>query len=545
MASAEPPAPSLPETLSLRLTHWRLERADRAALLIDGAAYYRALAEAIARARRSIIILGWDIRSDLLLDPEHSKATLAERLIGRVEAVPELEVRLLIWDWLMPLGLDRQILPQWRFGARRQRMHFVFDDEIPVGGAHHEKLVVVDDSLAFVGGLDLTDGRWDTPEHDPRNRCRQPPDGGAAPAPFHDAMLMVEGALARVLGELAARRWEAATGVRPGGAGAAAESLWPAHVKPEIEGRSIAIARTRPEFGGLERVEEISRLYLAAIGRAERFVYIENQYLTYMPAAAALVERLEACPHLEVVAITPEACEGPLETAVMDAGRKRFVARLREAADQRVRILTPHSHGVAINVHTKMMIVDDRFFTLGSANLANRSMGVDTETNLALESAADDAAIRHWRLQFMAEHLGRGPDEVQAVEDETGSLIGTIERLNDEQAARHLRLLSLTDQPLPDFLDEVADIKELADPAEPLVQEKMLADLGLPRRRRLWRRRVARVAGLIGAGLLLAAWLAPADAASPLLSPWLLVPLGIALIIGWVTTERLWRPGRP
>lgn len=536
MAAADQPVLSLPGT------HWRVERADRGALLIDGAAYYKALGEAFANARRSIVILGWDIRSDLLLDPEHSKETLSAQLIRRVEAVPELEVRLLIWDWLMPLSLNRQILPQWRFGALQDRMHFVFDDEIPVGGAHHEKIVVVDGCLAFVGGLDLTDGRWDTSEHDPKNRFRKPPDGGAAPAPFHDAMLMVEGPLARAVGELAAQRWETATGEKLAGAGDAAKSLWPSHVEPEIEDRAIAIARSRPEFNGRDSVDEISRLYRAAIARAERFIYIENQYLTYMSVAAALAERLQACPHLEVVAITPEACEGPLETAVMDAGRKRFVARLRGAADDRVRILTPHSHGVAINVHAKIMIVDDRFFTIGSANLANRSMGVDTETNLAIESAADDAVIRGWRLRLMAEHLDRKPEELQAAEEETGSLIATIERLNERQGTRHLQILSLAARPLPDFLDEVVDIKELADPAEPIVREQLLADLGLPRRRRLWRRRVARLAGLIGAGLLLVAWLAPTDAAPLLLSPWLLVPLGIALIIGWITTERFRRP---
>lgn len=537
---------TLPETpiLAQSGTHWRLERADRATLMIDGETYFARLAAAIERARRSIVILGWDIRSELLLDPVNSKETLAERLTRRIEAEPGLEVRLLIWDWLLPLSVDRELLPQWRLGPLHDRLSFVFDDEIPVGGAHHEKLVVIDDSLAFVGGLDLTDGRWDTSEHDPASPYRRPAAGGEAPLPFHDGMLMVEGPMAVALGELADKRWEIATGTAPP-AREPGPSLWPEEVEPDIEGRHLAIARSRPEFGGHPAVGEIGRLYLAAIATAERFVYIENQYLTYMPVAEALAERLRACPGLEVVAITPEACEGPIETAAMDAGRKHFVARLRQAADERVRVLCPISSGVGINVHAKMMVVDDRFFTMGSANLANRSMGVDTETNLAIESDAEDPVIRRWRQGLMAEHLGQDPAAFATTEQEAGSLIAAIDRCNDLQARRHLERLSLTDQPLSDFLDALVDVKELADPVEPLVKEQMLIDLGLPKKRRLWRRQVARLGGLLGVALLLLAWRGPEDPASFLLSPWLLVPIGLVLVVGWLGVERLWRPGQP
>lgn len=536
-------SPDLP-VLGQPQTRWRIERAGRAALLIDGKAYYAALAAAIDSARRSITILGWDIRTDLLLEPERSEETLAERLTRRIQAAPELEVRLLIWDWMLPLSVSRELLPQWRMAPFEERLWFVLDDEFPVGGAHHEKLVVIDDRLAFLGGIDLTAGRWDTPEHDPANRWRRPQDGGEAPAPFHDAMLMLEGPAARALGELAADRWAAATGERPETAEKSEESLWPEGVAPDLTDRPVAIARTRPDYAGKAAVREIRALYLAAISTAERLIYIENQYLTVPGVARALAEQLQARPALEVVVITPEACEGPLETAVMDTGRKRFVATLRRTASDRVRILTVQSKGAAVNVHCKLLIVDDRFFTIGSANLANRSMGVDTETNVAIESDTDDPVIRGWRHRFLAEHLDCEPERIAAGEEEKGSTIATIDQLNDLDAARHLAPLQLDERPLPDFLEQVVDIHEIADPAEPIIKEQLLTDLGLPGKRRVWRRRLARIAGFVGAGLLLLPWIAQDRAHAGWLSPWVLAPLGLALIIGWGAAERLWRPGR-
>ncbi|MEO1065650.1 MAG: phospholipase D-like domain-containing protein, partial [Actinomycetota bacterium] len=172
---------------------------------------------------------------------------------------------------------------------------------------------------------------------------------------------------------------------------------WPEGVEPALRDQRIAIARTRPEFADAPGVREIEALYKAAIEPAERLIYIENQYLTVGAIAQALRRRLRDCPKLELVIITPDKCEGALETAVMDQGRARFVATLGGATAERVRVLTPFSRGVGIHVHAKVMIVDDRFITLGSANLANRSMGVDSETNLAIEHSEASPAIRGWR----------------------------------------------------------------------------------------------------------------------------------------------------
>lgn len=529
----------MPETdtgiLAAAGTHWRIETADRVTLLVDGAAYFGALARAMEAARASIIILGWDIRSDLMLLPESSNETLAERFVRLLEATPGLQIRLLIWDWPLAMGLARELLPQWQMAPFHDRLSFVLDDSVPAGGAQHEKLVVIDGNLAFVGGIDLTEGRWDTPEHDPRSPHRGPL-GGTPPAPFHDVMMLVEGAAARAVAELAEERWERATDDAVELGSTAAAAAWPESLEAALEQQPVAIARTRSALGERSRVGEIEALYKAAITAAERLIYIENQYLTVPAIAQALAKRLRDAPELEVVIITPKECEGPLETTIMDRGRKTFVATLEEATDERVVVLTTISRGTAVNVHAKLMIVDDRFITVGSANLANRSFGVDNEINLAIEQQTADPVIRGWRHQLLAEHLGVTPQALAATEDERGSTIAAIAALNDLDAPRHCRPLVLEGEPLPELIEGVA---ELADPPEPIIGDQLLGAAVPLRERRRWRRWTGRIAGLAGGVLVAATLLGPRN---PVLAPRLSLGAGLALIALWVVAERLWRP---
>ena len=517
-------------------THWRLATADRVALLVDGAAYFAALAAAMERARHSIMILGWDILSDLVLEPETSKETLVERFVRLLLATPTLEVRLLVWDWPMAMGLDREFLPQWQMAPAEDRLAFVFDDTVPVGAAHHEKVVVIDGTLAFVGGIDLTAGRWDTPRHEPESPHRRPAGDAEPPQPFHDMMLLVDGAAARALAELAEERWRRATDQAIALGGESGVAPWPEDVPPELERQAVAIARTRSALGERPAVAEIEALYRAAIAAAERLIYIENQYLTVPAIARGLAQRLRRVAGLEVVIVTPAKCEGPFETAVMDQGRKTFTATLEAAARDRVAVLNTYSRGASVNIHAKLMIVDDRFMTVGSANLANRSFGVDSEINLAIEKAQPDGVIRSWRHRLLAEHLGVTPDALAEAEEQRGSTIATITALNDPDAQRHCRPLVLDGQPLPEIVDGVA---ELADPPEPIIGDQFFGPALPLRYRRHWRRWGGRVAGVAGGVLLFATGVGPFN---PVVSPWVSVPLGLALVALWVAAERLWRP---
>ena len=76
--------------------------------------------------------------------------------------------------------------------AAVRSLPFRLDDRHPLGASHHQKVIVVDDDVAFVSGFDLAPSRWDTSEHAcrasvARERHRRPT------APFHDVGAMVEG----------------------------------------------------------------------------------------------------------------------------------------------------------------------------------------------------------------------------------------------------------------------------------------------------------------------------------------------------------------
>lgn len=178
---------------------WRIERADRLAFLVDGAAYFRALRHALTQAEQSILILSWDIdsRFRMVRGEENTDdgwpVPLGEFLKALVSRKRTLHSHILSWDFAMIFALDRQWLPLYqRPWSTHRRLHFHMDDRHPMGGSHHQKVVVIDDKIAFAGGLDLTLGRWDTPEHMPSDPRRIEIDNQPA-RPYHDAQVAVTG----------------------------------------------------------------------------------------------------------------------------------------------------------------------------------------------------------------------------------------------------------------------------------------------------------------------------------------------------------------
>ena len=149
------------------------------------------------------------------------------------------------------------------------------DARHPVGASHHQKLLVVDDAVAFCGGADFTRNRWDTRAHlsnDPRRRRLE---GGIYP-PRHEVMAAVDGAVAACLVELARDRWQ-----RAGGAPLlpvlADEDPWPANLAPDAVAATVGISRTMAAYGVHPAVREVEALYLRAIAQARRWIYIENR----------------------------------------------------------------------------------------------------------------------------------------------------------------------------------------------------------------------------------------------------------------------------
>ena len=154
-----------------------MERAARAAALIDGAAFFDAVRQAFRNARHSIFVLGWDIDSRMRLVGDSDRpadglpATLGEFLTELVRRRPELKVNLLLWDYSLLYAGERELFPrlslQWR---TPEQISLCLDNIVPFGCSQHQKIIVVDNALAFSGGLDLTIRRWDTTDH-----CRRQP----------------------------------------------------------------------------------------------------------------------------------------------------------------------------------------------------------------------------------------------------------------------------------------------------------------------------------------------------------------------------------
>jgi phospholipase D1/2 len=455
---------------------WRVERAARAAVLIDAAAFFEAVRRAFLQAERRIFIAGWDIDSRTRLVGEGNCAddgyspVLAEFLSEIVSSKPSLEVYLLLWDFSLNYAGERELFPrlslQWQTPPR---VTLCMDNAVPFGSSQHQKLIVIDDALAFSGGLDVTMRRWDCSDHAPDNPERVDASGQPYP-PFHDVQMMVDGEAALALAQLVRRRWCNAYGVEP-----PVEPFgdpWPQGFEPHFRNVEIGIARTQPEFGDQEQVKEVETLFLDSIARAEHSIYIENQFMTAMPVAERLAERLRERPKLELVAVEPKDYDSWVVARTLGAERARFHRMLEAAGGDRVRLVYPTVRqgdaSADTMVHSKVMIVDGRFLRVGSANLNNRSMGADTECDLAIEARneSERAAIIDIRNRLLGDHCGVSADAV-ARQMQSGSLVAAVDRLSGN-GHRLCRIESA--EPEPSELAEV--VTGLIDPEKPLVSSR-------------------------------------------------------------------------
>lgn len=418
---------------------WRIEQADRFAVIVDAEAYFRVARRAMLQAKRRIMLVGWDFDARITLDYEcaadEGPATVGEFIYWLVQRNPELEVYLLRWDVgafkALLRGTTVLTVVKW---MRHPRIHTRLDSHHPTGASHHQKVVVIDDCLAFCGGIDMTGDRWDTRAHlDDEPRRVQP--GGRPYKPWHDATSATSGPVAAALGEMARARWQAAGGsalppITDGGA------CWPDGLDPDFTDIPVRIARTVPAMTDQEPVHESEALFLRQIAAARAHVYVESQYFASRRIAEAIARRLDEADGPEFVVVNPETAQGWLEPIAMDSARARLVEALRRRdVHGRFRLYHPYTAGGRpIYAHAKILIADDRVLRLGSSNMNNRSLRLDTECDLAIE--ADDPAtaarIAAIRDDLLAEHLGVAPERVKATLAETGSLIATVEALRGE-----------------------------------------------------------------------------------------------------------------
>lgn len=483
---------------------WRVERAGRVAFLVDGEAYFRAFHAAVGLAQRSILIVGWDIdsRTRLVHDdalPDETPVTLFDCLAAAVRRHRRLHAYVLDWDYATLYGLGREWLPIFKMNwSAPRRMHFHLDDHHPFGSSRHQKIVVIDDTVAFVGGLDLTKCRWDTPEHRPDDPRRVGPGGEPYP-PFHDVQMMVDGPAAATLGQLVRERWWRATGQRLDAPGDCDGDPWPKFVTPDLTDVDVAIARTEPRYDGQEPVQEIRQLYLDAIAGAHRHIYLENQYLTSEVIGEALATRLSEPDGPEIVLVGPRQTDGWLTQNTMDMLRARLLQRLRRNEHhERLRACYPDVAGLkdtCVNVHAKLAVFDDECLLVGSANLNNRSLAIDSECNLALVARGEERisrAIARLRDRLVAEHLGVRPDDVAGIIAGEGSLIAAT-RL----AGANGHSLREIDDAVPPEIDVLVPCAEIVDPEQPVSFEQLSTQFVPEEEQPSIRRRVIVIVSLV------------------------------------------------
>jgi phospholipase D1/2 len=419
-----------------------LEGVPRSGLLIDGQDFYRAVYQAMTSARRSIVMAGWqfDTSVELLRGEEAERAGgpvgFLELLCALCDERPELEVHLLAWEASAAFTFEREPLQKLRFHWRgHRRVHFRMDNCHPTGGSQHQKIVAIDRSIVFVGGMDVCTGRWDDRAHlaeDPRRTSR-----GRPYPPHHDVQAYITGEAVDVMREWFACRWKMATGEQLPARDLPREEI---AIQPtlEMDAPRVALSHTWPEIEScpVPQNRELRRLHLDAIASAESLIYIENQYFSCDEIEKAIRRRMEtrAAPPLEVVVVLPARSAGfkeRISIGVYQANILRALADTAARCGHRFGVYysaVPGPQGdVPVFIHAKVLSVDDRLFLVSSANLTNRSMSFDSELGIAWESPAPCASIRAARVELLREHTGLAPGDVDAA---LGPMAGLVERLD-------------------------------------------------------------------------------------------------------------------
>ena len=457
-------------------TCWRAETASRAALLIDMEVYFDAAKEAMSRAKHCVHLLNWAFEAGAFFHPGPDCTGEESDRFGNflidLAKNPEIEVRLLCWNSAMPVAATQRFFPFMdRKAFAGTNVKFVLDGKLPVGACHHQKMIVVDDAIAFCGGGDIGPDRWDTVEHlddDPRREKtrRDNKDFDSR----HEVMGLVDGAAAAALGGLFRDRWRRATNETLSPCPPVRRPRWPGKIPPAFTDITAGISRTNAAWRDYPQVRENEALHVAAIRAAKACIYMENQYFTSPLIAAELAARLKEADGPEVILVSTEHSPSYFDQATMDKTRLVFMKTL-ETADHHGRF---HAYspvttlGRTIIVHAKLTIIDDVLLRIGSSNINNRSMGFDTECDLSLEaagagSAANRVEITRLRNKLLAHWLGCAE---QSMEDalQRGRRVGdALEALRN---AGYCRLRPLKSAPLTPMAAFIA-AHHLGDPIGP------------------------------------------------------------------------------
>ena len=382
---------------------------NRVTQLIDGEEYFSALHEALTQATAYVYITGWCLTPYVPLLRQAPGDLVHTRLVDVLAGVAQrLPVRVLLWGGAPALiHPTRRTMNAVAATLNRPPGDLVcrLDTTAVRTHCHHQKSIIIDGQVAFVGGMDLTTfagDRWDGRGHALR-----------AGVNWHDAELRIEGEAVADVEHNFRQRWEAVTGdhALPTRA-ATVDPSWqtPVQVTRTIPRNRYAFA-PKGEFG-------IHHAYIEAIRAARKFIYIETQYLwspEIMDALSEAIRGRDRASFRVVIVLPARATSGKWDN-------DQHVERLRsvDAGGGVFEAYSIFSSGPTtgesafryrpIYVHAKVAIIDDEWLTVGSANLNNRGMVTDSELNITI---SDPATARALRLSLWSEHLGIPPKDVE------------------------------------------------------------------------------------------------------------------------------------
>jgi phosphatidylserine/phosphatidylglycerophosphate/cardiolipin synthase-like enzyme len=367
---------------------------------VDGSEALPRIADAVRSARSHVHLAGWHFDPSFQL--EEGGQTLRELL---AEAAERIDVRVLAWAGApLPLfhpdrGEVRQACEELTGGTR---ISMALDARERPFHCHHEKLVVVDDETAFVGGIDLTalaGDRLDSSEHPAR-------DGLG----WHDTALRLEGPIVADVADHFRLRWHAVAGDGLPQPVETPDAAVPGGVEAQLV-RTVPERLYEPCRDGEWSILES---YLRALRAAERLVYLESQFLWAPAVTSVLAEKLRCPPHddFRVIALLPAHPNNGADDSRGQVGV--LIDADKESGDDTARFLActlfqPGPAGRPVYVHSKAAVVDDAWLTVGSANLNNHSLFNDTEANVVVR---DPELARQLRLRLWEEHLERPRGEV-------------------------------------------------------------------------------------------------------------------------------------
>jgi len=419
-----------------------VSKASNLTFLVDCANYYRAAYKAISAARKSIFVLGWDIDSRIELvrgdhAPDNKPVTFFELICQKARENPELQVYLNKWNYSTFFISQREPfwVRHWK-NTKLHNIHVCLDGRVPLGACHHQKVIIVDDEVVFWGGMDIALGRWDRRDHSLCEPCREDPSGLPLPqklhefGPYHDIQAVATGPVVEEFAHLVRKRWTDACDIDPipykAPVSDGMPGAWPAGFQPQFRDVDVTLSRTIPKMRGEPAITEVEKLFIDQIAQAEKFIYIENQYLTYLPIARALNKQLRAKPDLQVLLVSCDIPQGMMERKVMWCGRVKFWDIVAEGGVQdRVLLVYPatqqdadaESAEESVHIHSKLTVIDNKFLRLGSSNICNRSMGMDTELDVTIAANNDESArmIEAIRNDLIREHSGRELADIQNI----------------------------------------------------------------------------------------------------------------------------------